>query len=137
MHAEPHHQSPAPEHKKLSSLSVLLVEDNFLVAMAMERALIESGCTVVGPVASVAEGKRIAEQTSFDGAILDINIQGGTSQPIAEALERRGLPFFFITGYGSPQMLPERLRRVLRLSKPVNSRRLLEVIAEQFRPAGN
>lgn len=134
MPAAPHHPSQSIG-KELSTMSVLLVEDNFLVAMAMERALVESGCTVVGPVATVEEGTRIAAQTRIDGAILDINIQGGTSQAIAEALERRGLPFFFITGYGSPLMLPERLRRVFRLSKPVNAQRLVEAIAERFRPA--
>lgn len=131
------HKPAAELEEKLSALSVLLVEDNFLVAMAMERALVESGCTVIGPVGSVEEGTRMAEETSIDGAILDINIHGGTSQPIAEALERRGLPFIFITGYGSPQMLPDRLRQVFRLAKPVNARRLLEVIAERFRPAAD
>lgn len=124
--------STVPEGR---ALSVLLVEDNFLLAMDMERTLVESGCNVVGPVSSVEEGLRIIEKVAIDGAILDINIRGGTSQPIAEALERRGLPFFFITGYGSPQMLPERLRQVLRLSKPINARRLLEVMTERFRPA--
>lgn len=119
----------------LSDLSVLLVEDNFLVALALERTLLASGCTVIGPVSTVEEGTLIAQETPIDGAILDINIRGGTSQPIAEALERRGLPFFFITGYGSPQMLPERLRQVFRLSKPVNAHRLLEAIIERFRPA--
>lgn len=131
----PSHQSALRSPADLSDLSVLLVEDNFLVALALERALQASGCTVIGPVSTVAEGTRIAEQTSIDGAILDINIRGGTSQPIAEALERRGLPFFFITGYGSPQMLPERLRQVFRLSKPVNVHRLLQAVMERFRPA--
>ena len=52
------HKPAAELEEKLSALSVLLVEDNFLVAMAMERALVESGCTVIGPVGSVEEGKR-------------------------------------------------------------------------------
>ena len=122
--------------QRIGGLNVLLVEDNFLVAMMMKRTLIECGCTVIGPISSVEEGTRIARESEIDGAILDINIRGGTSQPIAEALEQRGLPFFFITGYGSPQMLPDRLRQVFRLSKPVNARRLLEVMAERFGPPG-
>ena len=131
----PTHDTEHPPSGRLSDLSVLLVEDNYLVALAMERTLAEFGCRVIGPVASVEEGARLAEQAFMDGAILDINIRGGTSQPIAEALERRGLPYFFITGYGSPQMLPDRLRRVFRLSKPVNTRRLFEAMTQQFRPA--
>ncbi len=118
--------------RRLASMRVLVVEDNFLVAMAVERALTERGCVVLGPVASVVEGSRMAAEGDIHGAILDVNILGGTSQAIAETLEQRGVPFVFMTGYGSPQMLPERLKRMPRLTKPVDALRMLEMVAERF-----
>lgn len=117
--------------RRLHDLNVLIVEDNFLVAMAMQRALMAKGCRILGPVASVDEGLALAEDGDLDVAILDINITGGVSQPIADVLERRGLPFFFISGYGSPRMLPDRLRSVLLLPKPVNAQTLLETLARR------
>lgn len=120
------------EPKPIKPLRILVVEDNFLVAMSIERALARRGCHIVGPVATVIDGRRLAEETDLDGAILDVNIRGGTSEPIAEALEHRGLPFIFITGYGSPMMLPERLRRVQRLGKPIDAGRLIEAVDERF-----
>lgn len=122
---------------RLRSLNVLVVEDNFLVALALQQTLVQHGCRVIGPVATVEEGTCIAEQQDLDVAILDINIKGGTSEPIAAALERRGLPFFFVSGYGSPKMLPDRLRSVARLSKPVDVSDLLNTLAQKLRPMSN
>src|SRR5262245_54139271 len=109
-------------------LRVLLVEDNFFVAIDVQRILESCGCQVVGPVPSLKEGLALAGEEPLSGAILDINILGGTSESIADELGRRGTPFFFITGYGSPGRLPERLRDRPRLHKPLDERALRVVL---------
>ena len=86
--------------RSLSGTRVLLVEDEMLVAMLLEDALKELGCTVVGPISRVeaAENTIVAER--FDCALLDINLRGKPVYPLAELLAKRSVPFGFVTGYG-------------------------------------
>lgn len=82
-------------------LRVLVVEDEPVVAMCLEDILGGLGCEPVGPVGRLAEGLVLAEQEDLGAAILDINLAGERSTPIAEALHRRGVPFVFASGYGA------------------------------------
>lgn len=115
---------------------ILVVEDSYLAAIQIEECLNQLGFQVVGPVSTLDEGKRLAEQQDIQGAILDINIIGGNSSPIAQVLRDRDCPFFFVTGYASPQHLPEDLSSVRRLRKPVTEKQLAQAIDEDF-VAGN
>ena len=83
------------------ALRVLVVEDEPVVAMCLEDILEGLGCETVGPVARLAEGLALAENEALGAAILDINLGGERSTPIAEALRRRGVPFAFASGYGT------------------------------------
>jgi CheY-like chemotaxis protein len=80
---------------------VLVLEDEAVLAFALEDMLIELGCEVVGPALRLAEASRLAENERLDAAVLDVNIGGDRSYSVAEVLERRGIPFMFATGYGS------------------------------------
>lgn len=80
---------------------VLLVEDEPIVAMCLEDMVSGLGCEIVGPAAGLDEGLAMAEREELDGAILDINLEGRRSYPIAQMLLRRGVPFAFASGYGS------------------------------------
>lgn len=108
----------------LAGRNILLVEDNFLVGMSIRKMLEEMGCHVVGPIASIGEAERAASETAVDAGVLDINIIGGTTAGVAERLNKRGTPFIFVTGYGSPRSLPESLKGRQRLNKPVDERGL-------------
>jgi len=114
------------------TMRILLVEDNYLIAATLKRMLMNLGCEVIGPVPSLEEGERLAAQESITGAILDINIIGGNSIPIAMALQHRGCPFFFITGYYSPEGLPESLVDVPRLNKPIDEAQLKSAMVAEF-----
>ncbi len=103
----------------LKGKRVLIVEDDALFAEALTANLEDRGCQVAGPVASLAQGLYMAEWTFFDGAILDIEIEGGTCFPIAMQLKGRGIPFVFLTGLGKPAV-PDALRRVPVLAKPLD-----------------
>lgn len=116
----------------LAGLRVLLVEDDFMIAVRLQRMLAELGCIVVGPTSSVDEGVRLASNNEVDAAVLDINIRGGNSGPIAERLSELGRPFFFVTGYTSPHLLSDRLAGVRRLMKPVEGTALRDALLEQI-----
>jgi DNA-binding response OmpR family regulator len=85
--------------KTLAGLNVLLVEDEFLIALDAEEMLRELGAASV-TIASTFEDaqKRISEQ-AFDLAILDVNLNGRKSFPLADQLLKRGTPVVFGTGY--------------------------------------
>ena len=117
----------------LSGLRVLVIEDNFLAAMSMKSILERLCCEVVGPVATVEDGERAVGQESVDVGILDVNLFGGTSAAIAEALRDHHRPVVFVTGYSSPAMLPPSFANAPTLKKPVDDqsvrRALLAAIA--------
>lgn len=111
---------------------ILLVEDNFLVGMRLADILQSLGYECVGPVPSVAEAVRLAMAEVWDGAVLDINIIGGSSEPVAVELDRRAVPYFFVTGYSSPLLISEALQTKVRLSKPVTEELLRETMTRQI-----
>lgn len=96
---------------------VLVVEDESLIAMLVDDGLETLGYEVVGPVGTVDAALRIVEQTPFDLALLDINLGGKQSFPIAEALESRGIPYVFLTGYDRSS-LPLAFQHRFGLQKP-------------------
>ncbi len=97
---------------------VLLVEDESLVAMLLETILEDMGCTPVGPASNIEEGKRLAEtETDLSCALLDVNVSGQTVFAVAEALQKRGIPFVFSTGYGESG-LPDEWRGRPTIQKP-------------------
>ena len=116
----------------LERLKVLVVEDNFLLAEVTKDLLEQHGCEVVGPVGWVASALKLAEDEELDGAILDINLHGEFSFPIAEVLHAHGIPFMFVTGYNDLAIIPAALRTVKRLDKPVADQDLLDAAAELF-----
>jgi DNA-binding response OmpR family regulator len=107
-----------------------VVEDNFLAAEVVRDALEHNGCTVIGPVARVADGLHLVEQEKLDGAVLDINLNGDRCFPIAQALKSRSVPFVFLTGYDSSSVIPLELQATRRLGKPVLEHQLVEALGD-------
>src|SRR3954453_22976353 len=98
---------------------VLLVEDEMLIALHLEDLLAELGCAVLGPAATVAGALAVTRREPLEGAVLDVNLRGEPSFPVARELRARPVPFFFVPGYGSA-ILPPDLRGVPCLTKPVS-----------------
>jgi CheY-like chemotaxis protein len=84
----------------LAGRRVLVVEDEPIVGMLLEDMLLDLGVEVVGPAATLAEALALAEREDLAAALLDVNLGGERSYPVADALARRGVPFLFLTGYG-------------------------------------
>jgi CheY-like chemotaxis protein len=78
----------------------LLVEDESLIAMFIEEALLDMGLAVMGPVSRVGRALDLLQATLPSCAVLDINIAGESIHPVAEFLAARGIPFLFVSGYG-------------------------------------
>ena len=83
----------------ISGKRVLIVEDEALIALSLEEMAQEAGGEVVGPASNVDEALLMIENNSIDMALLDFNLGGETSLPIADALRLKGVPFTFLTGY--------------------------------------
>lgn len=113
--------------QRLTGLRILVVEDEFLVAVALEDDLRQAGASVVGPCADLASALLIAERESFDLALLDVNLSGTMVYPLADVLLARRLPFLFLSGYAGADM-PPRFAPLRRLSKPCDPARLVEEI---------
>ncbi len=110
-------------------LRVLVVEDETLVALILEDMLVELGHEIVGPAATLSAGLEIAERQEIDIAILDLNLKGVSSLPIANALRERGVPVVFSTGYGRGG-LPEPFGDAPLLQKPFQQADIEDVIAQ-------
>lgn len=115
---------------------ILVVEDEALIALMIEDMLSALRCRVVGTARSVAEGLAFLEahEGPLDGAILDISLGDEKVYRVAAALEARGVPFVFATGYGA-DTLEERFAGHPTLAKPFEMLALDAVIREIFRRA--
>jgi len=113
--------------KAASRTSILLVEDEVMISMMVADMLEELGYTIAGEAGDIDEGIRLVQAVDFDIAILDVNVNGKVITPVAEAVQMRGLPLVFATGYGA-QGLPEKFRDRPTLQKPFQIETLARTI---------
>ncbi len=92
--------------ERVAELRVLVVEDEYLVAMLLEDMLTELGHRVIGIAGDVATALEMAQREEMEVAILDVNLGGAETYPIADVLLARGIPFLFATGYGRAGLPP-------------------------------
>jgi CheY-like chemotaxis protein len=100
----------------LAGLRLLLVEDEALVAMELEELIGSLGGETVGPFGRVADALEALRREQFNGAVLDVRLDGDTTFQIAAVLLQAANPILFVTGAVSS--IPERYRHVPRLHKP-------------------
>lgn len=115
----------------LAGRRILIVEDEFLVALDIERMVDEGGGSVVGPVATLDEALAKARDEPLDGAILDVNIGGRKVTPVVQVLRERGVPFILSTGYG-PQAIDPEIADAPSLSKPFDERQVVALMQQVF-----
>ena len=115
----------------LTDRRILVVEDEVILAMELEAILLGAGCGSVAMAGTVPEALRAVGQEAFDAAVLDVNLQGEPSFPVADALDAAGVPCVLLTGH-SPQSLPERQRRRTVVGKPFDPEALLATVAAQI-----
>jgi two-component SAPR family response regulator len=117
--------------KELAGLRVLVLEDEALLSMLLEDVLAELGCTLVGPFGQTQEALSFlrAHPDGVDFGILDVNVAGHRSDPVALEFDRLGLPFVFSTGYDE-SALEQRWRSKPCLRKPFRPADLERILVE-------
>ena len=108
---------------------ILVVEDEMMIAIMLEDMLLDLGHEVVGVAQNLPAALAMTEAKAgqFDMAILDINLAGERSFPVALRLAERGVPFMFATGYGALG-LEEPFRDIFTLNKPFQQEALARAI---------
>jgi len=119
---------------------LLVVEDEFVIALDLQTLLEAAGHEVVALVASVADALALLEGGGdgggpglpgrpplLDGAVLDVNLRGEPATPVADALAARGVPFVFVSGYGAAGRPPGHEEAPV-LAKPYSEGDLLELV---------
>ncbi len=109
--------------------TILVVEDEFLVAMELEAFLKDAGWNVAGPAGTLAAAVKLARSARCDGAVLDVNLGGDRVDEVAAILAGRGIPFVFVTGYGR-ENLPAAHRDNVLIAKPVNEQALVQAVRD-------
>jgi CheY-like chemotaxis protein len=106
---------------------ILVVEDEPLIAMLLSDWLEELGHQAIGPAATVASAIDFAVSDSPDYALVDVNLGGTRSDPVAEVLISRDVPFAFATGNAAEGMVHE-YPSIPTLSKPYDFEALRSMI---------
>lgn len=106
--------------KTLTGRRILIVEDDYFIASDLKRMLTRAEAKVVGPVGDIAAGLALIEREPLDAAILDVNLDGVPSYPLADRLAAAGVPHAFVTGYDG-WSLPDDYRETPRITKPFAS----------------
>ncbi len=105
---------------------ILVLEDEFSLAF---QTLLEVGddVEIVGPVGTLDEARKLANDEMLDGALLDVNINGGRVDDVVTILRRRDVPFIFVTA-NDPDHLPPDCNRVPLVAKPFRDDVLLREV---------
>jgi CheY-like chemotaxis protein len=115
---------------------VLVVEDEVIVGMLLEDMLEDLGCEVAAISTHLEQALQLARTLDIDLAILDINLRGTQSFPVADVLSVRSVPFLFATGYGA-QILKPPYSGTPTLQKPFQLDNLRQILALSCFQAGN
>ena len=110
--------------------SILIVEDEALVAMVVSDAVTELGYQVVGPFSRPPDAIAAVQDGDIGAAILDINLAGTLVYPVADELTSRGIPFVFVTGYGI-ESVDKRFADIPVLQKPIERETLQRIFIDR------
>jgi len=119
------------EFQSGKDLHVLVVEDEAVIGMLIEDMLNDLGCTKVSVVACVDRALELLATEEPDFAMLDVNLNGRRSYPVADLLKARGVPFVFLSGYGPHGLEPPYTSASL-LQKPFQMNDLAAMLRKTF-----
>ena len=117
------------QQDELRGRRILVVEDEYFIAVDIKEKLEAAGAVVVGPVATIGKALSLLETETPDGAILDLNLGGEMAFRLADAFKERAIPFVLATGYGRTD-IPPRFADMAAFEKPINA---TEIAAALFK----
>ena len=109
---------------------ILVVEDETFIASWIEDTLRSAGY-IVAVASQLDRALSLATKLELEAAVLDINLRGELSYPVAEVLRRRGIPFAVCTAY-RVKNVPAVLRDAPFINKPIDEERLVAAMAEML-----
>ena len=112
----------------MAATRILVVEDEFFIALDISSILEHAGLVVVGPAANVADALQAIGAEQIHGALLDAHLAGEPVGRVADALRARAIPFAFVSGYGR-EHLPPAYQNATLVKKPFTGSDLLAAIA--------
>jgi len=107
---------------------VLVVEDDWLIALSLQEMLQDAGCDVVGPVGDVTAALPLCQGGAIDAAILDYWLRDATAKPLADVLSAHGVPFALTTGFGV-DVIPKDHGAACIVAKPYTLHDVREMLA--------
>jgi CRP-like cAMP-binding protein/CheY-like chemotaxis protein len=111
---------------------ILIVEDNFLTASEVSDMVRDCGFRVAGTAARLKRGLDLLAEKPIDGAIIDINLDGTYSFPLAAELDRRHVPYCFLTGYPA-SIIPPDFHGTPLLTKPADREQIRSALSGMLR----
>ena len=119
------------EAATLQGRRILVIDDDYLIAMVVVDFLEEAGAEILGPIGQADEAIAFirANGTAIDGAVLDVNLHGAKSYHVADALAEQEIGFIFATGYGA-DAVDGNYRKYPRCEKPFNGDSLVATLAK-------
>ena len=112
----------------LLGITVLVVEDEFLIALDTSQTMTDAGADKVLTARSCSEAVSLLDTGRCDVAILDVHLHSETSFELADLLADRSIPFVFATGYYDKAIIPERHGAAQVIQKPFRDGELVRTI---------
>jgi DNA-binding response OmpR family regulator len=112
--------------------TILLLEDDLLLAMDIEDHLLKTGHKIVGPFGRITDAMDAIPRNELAGAIVDLNLHGELSFPVIEMLRQHSVPVIVCSGYGEIPEMKDRLEGMALLPKPWNAQKLDRLMRETF-----
>jgi CheY-like chemotaxis protein len=119
--------SGTPGRTALADLRILVVEDDVLIALDVERVLLQEGCTVAGPAGTVERALQEIAAGGIDAGLLDVSLGREKVFPVADALAAAGIPFVLVTGHAQDALPPAHRAHPV-LGKPYGRADLVEAL---------
>lgn len=117
----------------LATMSILVLEDDYYLAMDLQQSLEAAGATVIGPFGDEVQAASALTDLKPGCAFVDVNLGAGPSFELPRRLREAEVPFVFVTGYDA-DMIPQEFAEVPRLEKPVRARKIVEAAVGLLRP---
>jgi CheY-like chemotaxis protein len=122
-------QRPNETDRPLKGMRILVAEDEILIAADLEDTFREAGAEILS-AATLGEALRGAADMSLTAAVLDARLGGDTTEAVADSLARRGIPFFFYSGFGLPDSMRQKFPDRPLLLKPARPSAFVATLLE-------
>ncbi|WP_126976982.1 response regulator [Frigidibacter oleivorans] len=121
----------------LEGKTIMVVEDEALLALDLAMTFEDLGSTVAGPCYRIESALDLVARVAIDGAVLDVDLNGETIFPVARALQKNGVPFIFHTGRADCSALIAEFPEAMLCPKPTTPDRIAHNLAEAMARSGD